>query len=76
MADGLVVTNSARKHGVKDGDIEHAYDHPIHIYELDEGFTMFIGPNRAGLLIEVGVVQGDTGDVAVHAMRARDKFLR
>lgn len=37
---------------------------------------MIIGPNRAALILEVGFIQGSTAVVIVHAMRAREKFLR
>jgi hypothetical protein len=49
---------------------------PIRVFDLDEGFTLVIGANPAALLLEVGVVEGATAPVVVHAMRARDKFLR
>ncbi len=37
---------------------------------------MEIGANRAAIIHEVGVVDGVPAPVVVHAMRARDKFLR
>ena len=54
MGDDPIIAESARKHGVSDEDILHAYANPIRVFDLDEGFTMVI----------------------VHAMRAREKFLR
>lgn len=54
MGGGPIIAESARRHGMSDEDILHAYAHPIRVFELDEGFTMII----------------------VHAMRAREKFLR
>jgi len=41
-----IVAESARKHGLSDEDMLHAYAHPIRVFELDEGFTMVIGANR------------------------------
>jgi hypothetical protein len=76
MAVDLVIAPSARKHAVSDEDIRHAYAHPIRVFELDEGFTMIIGPNQATIIYEVGVVDGVQAAVVVHAMKARDKFLR
>lgn len=76
MDRGPVIASSARKHSVPDRDIVHAYDHPIRVFALDDGFTMLIGPSSAGALIEIGVVESVTGPVIVHAMRARPKFLR
>jgi hypothetical protein len=43
---------------------------------LGDGFTMIVGPNAATIFLEVGYVEGDTAVVIVHAMRAREKFLR
>ncbi len=71
-----VIAPSARKHGVTDEDMLHAYDHPIRIFELDEGLTMLIGGGVTGALHEVGVVEATAGVVIVHAMPAREKFLR
>lgn len=73
---GPVIADSARRHGVGDEDMLHAYRNPIRIFELDEGFTMIIGANRTALVLEVDVVEATTGPVIVHAMRAREKFLR
>jgi hypothetical protein len=36
---------------------------------------MIIGSNRTTIVFEIGVVEGDTIGVVVHAMRARNKFL-
>lgn len=37
---------------------------------------MMIGANQAALILEVGYIEGTTAVVIIHAMRARDKFLR
>jgi hypothetical protein len=46
------------------------------VFDLDDGLTMVIGANRAAIVFEVGVVDGNVAPVIVHAMKARDKFLR
>lgn len=71
-----IIAESARKHGVSDEDILHAYAHPIRVFELEEGFTMIIGANNAAIIFEIGVVDGVLAPVIVHAMEARKKFLR
>lgn len=38
--------------------------------------TMFIGPSRIGTPLEVGVVVDDEGLAVIHAMWAREKFLK
>ena len=71
-----LIAPSARRHGVSDEVILHAYNHPIKAIDLDEGLTMLIGPDSAGGLHEIGVVSSDEGPVIVHAMPARPTFLR
>jgi hypothetical protein len=71
-----VIAASARKHGVADDTILHAFNNPIRAHDLDEGLTMLVGPDLAGNLYEVGVVESADGPVIVHAMPARPKYLR
>ena len=59
QVDAPLITASARKHGIGDDDIIH----PILVDDLDDGFTMFIGPDQAGNLLEVGVVNSDDGPI-------------
>ena len=75
-ASDPIIAESARKHGVSDEDILHAYANPIRVFDLGDGFTMIIGANHAAIIYEIGVVEGVTASVIVHAMRARDKYLR
>ena len=44
--------------------------------DLDEGLLMIIGPSRAAVLLELGLIVGFDGPVVVHAMPARPQFLR
>ncbi len=37
---------------------------------------MLIGASQTAATLEVGYIQGTTAIVIVHAMRAREKFLR
>lgn len=70
------IAPSAGKHGVSDEAMLHAFNNPIRVEELDEGLVMFVGPDHAGNLIEVGVVASDDGPGIVHAMQARPKYQR
>lgn len=69
-----VILASARKHGVDDNDILHAYRNPIRVFELDD-LTMLIGPDQSARLLEVGVAHAESIDFVVHATVARPKFL-
>lgn len=73
---GLVIAESARKHGVADEDMLHAYRNAFRVFDVDDGMTLFIGGDRAGQLVEVGVVDRGEEPTIVHAMPAREKFLR
>ena len=53
-----------------------AFNNPILTDDLDDGFTMLIGPSETASLLEVGVVESPDGPVIVHAMPARRKHLR
>ena len=53
-----VILASARKHGVTDDDMLHAYRHPIRVFEFDD-LTMLIGADPAGRFLEVGTVTSE-----------------
>ena len=70
------IAPSARRHGVSDDIILHAFANPIRVEELDDELTMLVGPDHAGNLYEIGVAASTDGPVVVHAMPARPKYLR
>lgn len=66
---------SARKHGVHDDDMLHAYRHHRLAFQTDDAsVTMFVGPAHSGDPLEVGVVVDEDGEAIIHAMPARRKF--
>jgi hypothetical protein len=76
VVDVPIIAESARKHGIGDDDIRHAFTNPIGVEELDDALLMFIGADQTGdLLLEIGVVVSSDGPVIVHAMPARPKYL-
>lgn len=77
MTPEPVIAPSARKHGIEDEDMLHAYRNAADAWNLDEGLVMLVGSDRKGVLVEIGLVRSDDGTpVIVHAMKARPKFLR
>ena len=74
--DEPIIAASALKHGLAEEEILHAYRNPVRAWDLGDGFTMLIGANQAAIVLEVGYIQRSTIIVIVHAMRAREKFLR
>ncbi len=73
-----IILDSARRHGVSDEDMIHALRFSISHVRQDDDMVMFIGPDRAGTLVEVGVVIWWGGEFAIaHALQpARAKYLR
>jgi len=52
------VADSARKHGVREEDINHALRNPLQVIP-GEGRDLIIGADRAGQLLEVVVLDDD-----------------
>ena len=70
-----VILESARKHGVAEEDMLHAYRNPIRVFDLGD-LVMLIGADQNSRLLEVGIAEGEGVEFIVHAMPAREKFLR
>ena len=51
--DAPLIAPSARKHGIPDADMIHAFNHPMFVDDLDDGFTMFVGADAATNLLEM-----------------------
>lgn len=67
---------SARKHGIPDEDIRHAVKHYMYVAAIDSDGppwrVLYLGPNRAGNLLEVVTVdRDDDGELVIHAMKKR-----
>ena len=58
----MEVTTSARKHGVEDADIQHAWTNAIRLVEYDYNGRerlLAIGPDRHGRMLELVAVPVD-----------------
>lgn len=74
----MEVHDSARRHGIEDGDIVHAVDNALAVEDVGEDPDRFLvlGPDLAGNLLEVVVLVTDEVQIAIHAMPMRPKFRR
>jgi hypothetical protein len=70
------VLRSALRHGVDAGDINHAVNNALFVEEIGEDPQRYLvlGPDRAGNLLEVVVLDRPHGPAVMHAMRMRSKY--
>ncbi len=70
------VFRSALRHGVDPEDIQHALRNAVVVEVIDEDPTRYlaIGPDRAGNLLELVVLDRPQGPAVIHAMPMRVKY--
>ncbi|WP_419856194.1 hypothetical protein [Candidatus Poriferisodalis sp.] len=78
MSDDVPILDSARRHGISDADIHHAYRNAIGAFYLDNGSEMIVGADYSGRYLEValGYSDDDEAEAIFHAMPAREQYLR
>lgn len=74
----MVIHPTARKHGIADADIRHAVEHALYAGDVEGDApvrVLYLGPDRAGNLLEVVVIARDDGsELAIHAMKMRRRY--
>ena len=70
-----LIRPAARRHGISDADILHAYRNAFDAYEFDDA-AMIIGGDRSGRPLELMVRTRGSAPEVFHAMPARPRFLR
>lgn len=73
----MEIRQSARRHGIDDADIHHAWVNAIRLIEYDydgEDRLLVIGPDRQGRMLELVAVPADQPARVIHADRLRPKF--
>lgn len=74
----MEITASARKHGIADADVLHAWRNVIATAEQEydgEIRIIAVGPARDGGFLELVLVPADQPTRVIHADRARPSFL-
>ena len=73
----MEIRPSARRHGVTDEDIHHAFSHALREVELDQDRWLVLGPDGAANVVELIVIVTDQGQLrCIHAMRATKENLK
>ena len=73
----MEIADSARKHGVSDETIVHAWENAIKLAEFEydgEERLFVIGPDSSGNLLELVAVPAAEPTRVIHADRLRPKF--
>ena len=72
------VLPSALRHGVDVEDIQHAVRNALAVEEVatDPMRFLILGPDRAGNLLELVVMDRPIGPAVIHAMAMRPKYRR
>ena len=74
----MEILPSARKHGISDDDIRHGFNNAVAAITTPDqpDFTMVVGADLNGQLLEIGVLAADDNDYVIHAMPARTKYVK
>ena len=74
----MEILPSSRRDSIDDEDIQHAVEHALVIEEVGEDPLRFLtlGPDRAGNLLELVVLDRPQGPAIIHAMKMREKYRR
>jgi hypothetical protein len=77
MVVGVEILPSARKHGVSDDDMRHAFENALASITVPDqpDFTMIVGPDQSAQFLEIGVLSSVDDDFIIHAMKARTKYI-
>ena len=68
----MEIYQSAFKHGITSDDILHAVENALCAADDDDEKALYLGPDRAGNILEVvSVVREDGTEIVIHAMRMR-----
>lgn len=72
------VLRSALRHGIPGEDIRYAIDNAVAVDEVgdDPARWLVLGPDRAGNLLELVVMDRPAGSAVIHAMPMRAAYRR
>lgn len=74
----MEILSSALQHGISDDDIQHGLNNAVAAITAPDrpDFTMIVGADSNGQLLEIGVLAADDNDYVIHAMPARTKYVK
>lgn len=74
----MEILPSSRRHGIDHEDIQHGVKYALLIEEIGDDPLRFLvlGPDRAGNLLELVILDRPQGPAVIHAMKMREKYRR
>lgn len=72
----MEILPSSHRHGIDDEDIHHAIENALVIEEVadDPVRYLLLGPDQAGNLLELVILDRLQGPAVIHAMKMRSKY--
>lgn len=72
----MEILPSSRRHGIDVEDIQHCIENAVVIEEVAEDPVRYLvlGPDRAGNLLELVILDRPQGPAVIHAMKMRPKY--
>ncbi len=72
------MSSAALRHGIAAEDIHHAVRNAVVVDEVDDDPVRYLvlGPDQAGNLLELVVLDRPQGPAVIHAMPMRPKYRR
>lgn len=72
----MEILPSSRRHGIDEEDIQHCIEHALVIEEVAEDPVRYLllGPDGAGNLLELVILDRPQGPAVIHAMKMRPKY--
>lgn len=72
----MEILPSSRRHGIDTEEIQHCLENAVVIEEVAEDPMRYLvlGPDRAGNLLELIILDRPRGPAVIHAMKMRSKY--
>ena len=71
----VLFARSAAKHRISRARVLYVLETYVWAYQVGRGVTLYMGPDRNGIDLEVGTVRRGDDIYVIHAMKLRDRFI-
>ena len=71
----ILFARSAAKHRINAIRVQYVLEHHVWTFDVDNGVTLLLGPDRQGVDLEVGTRKRGDDVLVIHAIKVRPQFL-